>query len=107
MNRIEHKHSLKNHLLHTMRHSIFVASIASLPAFAQVSTVASSVNNKVSGFLTIVAGVGVSLFTLAIIMAAYKFAFVENTKLHDLRGLLIGGVLFGAAGAIAYYINSY
>ena len=74
------------------------------PAFAQVNAVASSVSDKVNGVVTVVQAVGLGCFTLAMCFVAYKFALVEGTKITDLKGVLIGGTLFGAAGAIATYL---
>ena len=84
---------------------LLICTAVMSPAFAQVSVnaVASSVSDKVDGFVTIVQGVGLGFFTLAMFFVAYKFALVEGTKLTDLKGVLIGGTLFGAAGAIATY----
>jgi hypothetical protein len=76
------------------------------PAFAQVSTTSTTVNAKLNIFLYVITGVGATLFTASIIMAGYKFAYVEGTKLADLKGILIGGVLFASAGAIALSFTS-
>lgn len=74
-------------------------------AMAQVATTAASkVNHTLNGFLYVVMSVGIVLFTAALVLAGYKFAFVEGTKFADLKGVLIGGVLFGAAGAIAGFL---
>lgn len=73
-------------------------------ALAQVSTVATKVNTTLNGFLYVISGVGLALFTAALVLIAYKFSFVEGTKFSDLRGLIIGGSLFGAAGAIAAFL---
>jgi hypothetical protein len=74
-------------------------------AFAQVATsAANKVNQTLNGFLYVVMSVGIVLFTAALVLAGYKFAFVEGTKFADLKGVLIGGVLFGAAGAIASFL---
>ena len=74
--------------------------------FAQVATVATSVSSKIAGLLTVVQALGGGLFTLALVFAGYKFAFVENTKIADLKGILIGGTIFGAAAGIATYLQS-
>lgn len=65
--------------------------------------VAAKTNSILSAFLSVLMSAGLALFTSAIILAAYKFSFVEGTKLTDLKGLLIGGTLFGIAGAIAAF----
>jgi hypothetical protein len=74
-------------------------------AFAQVAiSAATKVNQTLNGFLYVVMSIGIVLFTAALVLAGYKFAFVEGTKFADLKGVLIGGVLFGAAGAIAGFL---
>ncbi len=74
-------------------------------AFAQVAiSAATKVNLTLNGFLYVVMSIGIVLFTAALVLAGYKFAFVEGTKFADLKGVLIGGVLFGAAGAIAGFL---
>lgn len=74
-------------------------------AMAQVATsAASKVNQTLNGFLYVIMSVGIALFTAALVLIGYKFAFVEGTKFSDLKGVLIGGVLFGAAGAIAGFL---
>jgi hypothetical protein len=76
------------------------------PAFAQVTPAGTTVNSKLQIFLYIITGVGAMLFTGALTMAGYKFAYVEGTKMADLKGILIGGVLFASAAGIAYSFTS-
>jgi hypothetical protein len=98
------KSTLWNHVKKTLTQTPIATTLAlaSISVMAQVNTQAStSVNNKLNIFLTIFTGVGAVLFTAAIVFAGFKFAFEPNTKLADLKGLLIGGTLFGAAAAIA------
>jgi len=73
-------------------------------AWAQVNASAgsASVNNKLNIFLQIVTGLAAILFTYCFTVAGYRFATIEGTKLTDLRGLLIGGVLAGGAATFAY-----
>lgn len=73
-------------------------------ALAQVSTVSTKVNSVLNGFLYVISGVGLTLFTAALVLVAYKYSFVEGTKFSDLKGLVIGGTLFGAAAAIAAFL---
>ena len=105
--RIDLTRTLKNRPL--LKHAQAVAwalmiQMAISPAYAQVSAVTSNVNAKLNGFLQVVMGVGLALFTIALVLAGYKFAMVEGTKWHDLKGIVIGGTIFGAAGAIAAYL---
>lgn len=78
------------------------------PSMAQVSGAGAGAAAKVTGILStvlsVVQAVGITLFTLAMVFSGYKFAFVEGTKMADLKGVLIGGVIFGAASAIASFI---
>ena len=79
-------------------------ALSAAPAFAQVATVATQVNTTLNGFLYVISGVGLTLFTAALVLVAYKYSFVEGTKFSDLKGLVIGGALFGAAAAIAGFL---
>jgi ABC-type sulfate transport system permease component len=79
------------------------------PVWAQVTSSnqgSSLVNNKLNLFLAIVTGVAGILFTYCFTAAGYKFATVENTKFHDVRGLIIGGILAAGAGTFAYMMIS-
>lgn len=81
----------------------FIALVSSA-AHAQVTFSAGSgaVNSKLQVFLTIVTGIASILFTYCFTVAGYRFATIEGTKLTDLRGLLIGGVLAGGAATFSY-----
>ncbi len=70
----------------------------------------SAAKNRVSTilgfFLGLVQIAGYSLFTIAVMLAAYKITFVEGYKASDAKGIVIGGIVFGLAAAMATYITS-
>jgi len=86
-----------------IKNGLTMAAITLLtsPVWAQGVTVnagSNYVNNKANILYGIVAGALGIASTIGWSMAAYKFMFVENTKLWDLKGLFIGGLIgFGAA----------
>ena len=83
--------------------AVITVAVLTSPALAQVSVSVGNagsnyVNNKANILYGIVAGALGIASTIGWSMAAYKFMFVENTKLWDLKGLFIGGLIgFGAA----------
>ncbi len=80
-------------------------ALATTPVFAQVSvggSGASWLGNKANLFYGIVSSVSGILMTTAWTFAGYKFAFVEGTKLTDLKGLLIGGICCAGAATWSY-----
>lgn len=99
--RMKKTHPLKSTLLFVILY-VGICTVAS----AQVAAVSSSVNNKMNMFYGVVSGISGILFSYCGTMAGYKFATSENTKFSDLRGLLIGGTLAGAASAISYALIS-
>ena len=70
-------------------------------ANANVATASSQVSTLLNSVLFVVQAGGVAAFTIAVVILGYKAIFVEGFKLSDGKGLMIGGVLFGAAAAIA------
>ena len=88
----------------TFAHIAALTSLSTGPVLAQVATVSNKVNATLNGFLYVISGVGLTLFTAALVLVAYKYSFVEGTKFSDLKGLVIGGALFGAAAAIAAFL---
>ena len=84
-----------------------ILTVATSSAFAQVATNSGQkVNSILSMFLYLLTGAALTLFTAALVTVGYKFAYVEGTKLADLKGVVIGGVLFGIAGSVAAYLVS-
>lgn len=74
-------------------------TVLSSPAFAQLDPV----KQKFSYLQIFLGGLGAVLFTIAIMIGAYKMAF-QHAKFHDVSQIFLGGVLFGCAGAIGAWL---
>ena len=68
-------------------------------AFAQIS----KVNSVMSNVQTVLVGVAVTMFTLAIMWAGFKMAF-QHAKWSEISNIVIGGILVGGAAGIAAWI---
>jgi len=68
-------------------------------AFAQIS----KVNTVMSNVQTVLVGVAVTMFTLAIMWAGFKMAF-QHAKWSEISNIVIGGILVGGAAGIAAWI---
>lgn len=71
------------------------------PAYAQISRVNTVMNNV----QTVLVGVAVTLFTLAIMWAGFKMAF-QHAQWSEVSNIVIGGVLVGGASGIAAWLIS-
>ena len=71
------------------------------PAYAQISRV----NTVMSNVQTVLVGVAVTLFTLAIMWAGFKMAF-QHAQWSEVSNIVIGGVLVGGASGIAAWLIS-
>jgi type IV secretion system protein VirB2 len=75
-----------------------------MPVFAQAAggglTPVTNVMTNVSSVLT---GVGVVMFTIAIIWAGFKMAF-QHAKWSEISNIVIGGILVGGAATIAGWL---
>lgn len=70
-------------------------------AFAQIS----KVNTVMSNVQTVLVGVAVTMFTLALMWAGFKMAF-QHAKWSEISNIVIGGIIVGgAAGIAAWLIN--
>jgi type IV secretion system protein VirB2 len=75
--------------------------LESHPAFAQIT----KVNTVMTNVQTVLVGVAVTLFTLAIMWAGFKMAF-QQAQWSEVSNVVIGGILVGgAAGIAAWLIN--
>ena len=88
-----------------MKTAIFLFSLAVLleahPAWAQIS----KVNTVMTNVQTVLVGVAVTLFTVAIMWAGFKMAF-QQAQWSEISNLVIGGILVGgAAGIAAWLVN--
>ena len=71
------------------------------PAWAQIS----KVNTVMTNVQTVLVGVAVTLFTVAIMWAGFKMAF-QQAQWSEISNLVIGGILVGgAAGIAAWLVN--
>ena len=80
--------------------TLSLALIAS-PAFAQIS----KVNSVMTNVQTVLTGVAITAFTIALMWAGFKMAF-QHAKWSEISNIVIGGIIVGgAAGIAAWLIN--
>ena len=77
----------------------FFLLLAAGPAFAQVAQVTTVMTNV----QTMLTGVAVTVFTIAICWAGFKMAF-QHAKWSEISNIVIGGILVGGAAAIATWL---
>ena len=65
---------------------------------AKVSTILTTIQSTLQG-------VGVTVFTMALIWAGYKMAF-QHAKWAEISNVVIGGILVGGAAGIASFLVS-
>ncbi len=71
------------------------------PAFAGIGRV----NTVMSNIQTVLVGVAVTAFTIALMWAGFKMAF-QHAKWSEISNIVIGGIIVGgAAGIAAWLIN--
>ena len=88
-----------------MKTACFLLGLALLleahPAWAQIS----KVNQVMTNVQTVLVGVAVTLFTVAIMWAGFKMAF-QQAQWSEISNVVIGGILVGgAAGIAAWLVN--
>lgn len=88
-----------------MKAASFLLGLALLleahPAWAQIS----KVNQVMTNVQTVLLGVAVTLFTVAIMWAGFKMAF-QQAQWSEISNVVIGGILVGgAAGIAAWLVN--
>lgn len=86
--------------------AVFVpATLHSTVAWAQVDANTAHAVKLVAAsshqVLHVIAGTGLAGFSIAVVLLAYQALFQPDFHWSQGKGLLIGGVFFGAAGAIA------
>lgn len=75
--------------------------LSASPAFAQIA----KVNTVMTNVQTLLVGVAVTMFTIALMWAGFKMAF-QHAKWSEISNIVIGGILVGgAAGIAAWLIN--
>lgn len=78
---------------------VLACGAASGGAWAQVSRV----NQVMTNVQLLLAGVAVTVFTVAIMWAGFKMAF-QHAKWSEVSNVVIGGALVGAAGGLAAWL---
>ena len=73
--------------------------MAAVPAYAQIT----KVNTVMNTVQSILFGVAIVVFTLALMIAGFKMAY-NHAKWTEVSNIVIGGILVGAAPAIAGFL---
>lgn len=79
----------------------FVALFAAEPAFAQGGL--DKVNTFMDNVLSVLRGVSITVVTIAIIWAGYKFLF-KHADIAEVGKILAGGLLIGGAAELARFL---
>jgi type IV secretion system protein VirB2 len=74
-------------------------ALAASPAFAQIARV----NTVMQNVQTMLVGVSVIAFTVALIWAGFKMAF-QHAKWSEISNIVIGGIIVGGAAGIAAWL---
>lgn len=75
------------------------ASLLPLPASAQIT----KVNTVMTNIQSMLVGVSVTAFTIALIWAGFKMAF-QHAKWSEISNIVIGGIITGGAAGIASWL---
>ncbi|MDQ1829847.1 TrbC/VirB2 family protein [Massilia scottii] len=97
------KMEIFNNLRNAYAARLAVAAVAmvSSPAYAQIT----KVNTVMGNVQTVLTGVAVTCFTIALMFAGFKMAF-QHAKWSEISNIVIGGIIVGgAAGIAAWLIN--
>ena len=74
-------------------------ALSATPAFAQIS----KVNTVMANVQTMLVGVSVVAFTIALCWAGFKMAF-QHAKWSEISNIVIGGIIVGGASGIASWL---
>ncbi|QVN18976.1 TrbC/VirB2 family protein [Burkholderia pyrrocinia] len=77
--------------------AVMLGMLLANPAFAQLSSQASTILNQVSAALT---AIGVVTCTIAIMWAGFKMLF-QHVQFGDIAKIFIGAILIGGASTMA------
>lgn len=95
--------NLLQYLANCRRYAALAAGAAlamsAAPAFAQISRV----NTVMTNVQTILIGVSVVAFTIALVWAGLKMAF-QHAKWSEISNIVIGGIIVGGASGIASWL---
>lgn len=93
----------RTHLATTFIGKALAAAMATTllasPAMAQVA----NVNSKFSAIQTLLAGISVIIFSIALLWVGFKMAF-QHAKWSEVSNIVIGGVIAGGATGIASWL---
>jgi len=81
----------------------FAALLAADPAFAQGAGGLQKVNTFMDNVLAVLRGVSVSVVTIAIMWAGYRFLF-KHADMGEIGKILGGGLVIGGASELARYL---
>ena len=73
--------------------------LASSPAFAQIT----KVNTVLANVQSILIGVAVTVFTIALMWVGFKLAF-QHAKWSEVSNIVIGAIIVGGAAGIASWL---
>lgn len=76
-----------------------VLALAAHPVFAQLE----KVNTTLTTIQTMLVGIAVIVITIAVMWAGYKMVF-QHSRWSEISNIVIGGILIGAAPAIAAWL---
>ncbi|WP_395149038.1 TrbC/VirB2 family protein [uncultured Helicobacter sp.] len=84
--------------------SVFIVLLSALlPNTAFAAGGLAKVDSLMNNISNALVAVGVIVFTIAVMWAAFKIMF-QNQVLREVAPVLIGGILFGSASAIAGFL---
>jgi type IV secretion system protein VirB2 len=78
---------------------IVLLIMSARPAMAQIS----KVNTVMLNIQSVLVGVAVTCFTIALMWAGFKMAF-QHAKWSEISNIVIGGILVGGAAGIAAWL---
>jgi len=84
---------------HTAKATAVGFAFAASPAFAQIA----KVNTVMTNVQTVLVGIAVIVFTIAIMWAGFKMAF-QHAKWSEISNIVIGGIFVGGASGIAAWL---
>ena len=81
------------------RAAVLMLLLASSPAFAQIT----KVNTVLANVQSILIGVAVTVFTIALMWVGFKLAF-QHAKWSEVSNIVIGAIIVGGAAGIASWL---
>ncbi|MES2899566.1 MAG: TrbC/VirB2 family protein [Pseudomonadota bacterium] len=78
---------------------LLACAMIATPAFAQIA----KVNSTMTQLQSILTGVAVTIFTIALLWVGFKMAF-QHAKWAEVSNIVIGGIICGGAPGIAAWL---